>query len=101
MHLELARAFFLKREDDLSREHFERVLAGGPPPAMVANIRRFLEAMRARRRWSGRFGATLAPDSNVNAASGSDIIYIGGLPFRRDADAGTRSGVGAILWGGR
>ena len=98
VRLELARAFFLKREDDLSREHFERVLAGGPPPVMVANI--FLEEMRARRRWSGWFGATLAPDSNVNAASDSDVIHIDGLPFRRGADAGARSGVGALLWGG-
>ena len=98
VRLELARAFFLKREDDLSHEHFERVLAGGPPPAMIANIRRFLEEMRARRRWSGWFGATLAPDSNPNAASDSDVIHIGGLPFRRDA--GARSGLGAILWGG-
>ena len=89
VRLELARAFFLKREDDLSHEHFERVLAGGPPPPpMIANIRRFLEEMRARRRWSGWFGATLAPDSNVNAASDSDVIHIGGaappagLPYR-------------------
>ena len=36
VRLELARAFFLKGEDDLSRDHFERVLAGQPPPAMVA-----------------------------------------------------------------
>ena len=100
VRLELARAFFLKSEDDLSREHFERVLAGEPPPAMAANIRRFLEAIRARRRWSGYFGAVIAPDSNVNAASGSDVIHIRGLPFRRDAGAGARSGVGVILWGG-
>ena len=100
VRLELARAFFLKREDDLSREHFERVLAGGPPSAMAANIRRYLAEMQARRRWSGWFGATLAPDSNVNAASDSDVIHIRGLPFRRGADAGARSGLGVILWGG-
>ncbi len=100
VRLELARAFFLKGDDDLSREHFERVLAGGPPPAMVANIQRFLEAMRARRRWSGWFGATLAPDSNINAASDVGTIYIYGLPLRRDADAGARSGLGIVLWGG-
>ncbi len=100
VRLELARAFFLKREDDLSREHFERVLAGGPSPAMVANIRRYLAEMRERRRWSAWFGAALAPDSNLNTASDSDVIYIRGLPFRRGADAGPRSGVGAILWTG-
>ncbi len=100
VRLELALAFFLKNEDDLSREHFERVLAGGPPPAMAANVRRFLEAIRARRRWSGYFGAVFAPDSNLNAASKSDVIHIRGAPFRRDADAGARSGVGVVLWSG-
>ena len=43
VRLELARAFFFKREDVLSRGHFERVLAGKPPQAMVANIGRFLK----------------------------------------------------------
>ena len=100
VRLELARAFFLRSEDDLSREHFERVLAGGPPPPMAANVRRFLEAIRARRRWNGYVGAVFAPDSNLNAASGSDVIHIRGVPFRRDADAGARSGVGIIVWGG-
>ena len=100
VRLELARAFFLKGEDDLSREHFERVLAGKPPPAMTANILRFLDSLRARRHWSGYFGATLAPDSNINAASDAGTIYIHGLPFHRDADAGARSGLGVVLWGG-
>ncbi len=31
VRLELARAFFLKGEDSLARQHFERVLAGEPP----------------------------------------------------------------------
>ncbi|MDE0281739.1 MAG: surface lipoprotein assembly modifier [Gammaproteobacteria bacterium] len=100
VRLELARAFFLKGDDSLSREHFGRVLAGGPPLAMAANIRRHLESIRARRRWSGRFGATLAPDSNLNAASDAGVIRLYGLPFRRDSDAGARSGLGMVLWGG-
>ena len=52
VRLELAQAFFLKGEDVLSRKQFERVLAGRPPPAMAANIQRFLTAIRARRQWS-------------------------------------------------
>ncbi len=100
VRLELARAFFLKGEDALSRKHFDRVLAGEPPSAIVANVQRFIEAMRARRRWSGYFGATLAPDSNINAASDAGTIYVYGLPFRRDADSGTRTGLGVVLWGG-
>ena len=100
VRLELARAFYLKGDDYLSREHFERVLAGRPPPAMVANIQRFLEAIRTRRRWTGHFGAALAPDSNITTASDEKVVYIHGLPFHRDVDATARSGLGAMLWGG-
>lgn len=38
VRLELARAFFLKREDSLAREHFEPVLAGRPRPAVDTHI---------------------------------------------------------------
>ena len=104
VRLELARAFFLKGEDGLSREHFERVLAGKHPSAVVSNVRRYLNEIRARRKWSAYFGFTLAPDTNINSASDEDIIYIniGGvdLPFTRGEDSGAKSGVGALLWGG-
>ena len=100
VRLELARAFFFKREDALSREHFERVLAGKPPPLVAKNVRRFLTAMRARRRWSTYFGFSIAPDTNISAVSNSEIIYIHDLPFRRNAFQGESSGVGLILWGG-
>ena len=103
VRLELARTFFLKGQDGLARRHFELVLAGGPPRAVAANIRRFLEVMRARKRWSGYFGAAIAPDSNLNAASESEIIYIdtqfGRLPFDLQ-DFGARSGLGVSVWGG-
>ncbi|MYE01363.1 MAG: hypothetical protein F4Y03_08780, partial [Alphaproteobacteria bacterium] len=60
VRLELARALYFKREDALARDHFERVLAGNRPPAVADNVRRFLEEMRARRRWSAHFGMALA-----------------------------------------
>ena len=99
VRLELARAFFLKGDDDLSREHFERVLAGRPVPALAATIHHFLAKMRARRRWHAYFGATVAPDSNIGAESETETIYIHGLPFVRD-DADATSGIGIVLWGG-
>ena len=105
VRLELARAFFLKREDALARRHFEQVLAGNLPPPVVANVQRFLAAIRARKRWSVYFGAALAPDSNIGAASDERFIeiHIGGvpLPFRRDQEELTTSGVGLSLWTGR
>ncbi|MYA97374.1 MAG: DUF560 domain-containing protein [Nitrospinae bacterium] len=100
VRLELARAFFYKREDDLSRQHFDRVLAGKPPKAMVANINRFLRIMRARRRWSAHFGFSIAPDTNIGAVSDSEVIYIYDLPFRRNNFQGSSSGLGFVFWGG-
>ena len=100
VRLELARAFFLKGEDGLARRHFERVLAGNPPAPVAANVRRFLARMQARRRWSFNLGFALAPDSNIGSGSDERTIYIFDLPFRRDAEELTTSGVGLSAWGG-
>ena len=100
VRLELAMAFYLKEDDDLAREHFERALVGRPPAALVANINRFLNIMRARRRWTGYFGFSVAPDTNINAASDAQFIYINGLPFRRDAQGQASSDIGVVGWGG-
>ncbi len=104
VRLELARAFFLKEEDTLARRHFEQVLAGRPPPPVVANIVRFLRTMRSRRRWEAHFGAALAPDSNLNAASGERTIFLDFLgqriPFTRQGDIAPKSGLGLSIWGG-
>ena len=101
---ELVRAFFLNGQDGLARRHFELVLAGGVPPVVAANIRAFMNAMQTRKRFTGYFGAAIAPDSNLNAASESEIIYIdtafGRLPFTRQGDFGAQSGLGLSVWGG-
>ena len=80
VRLELGRAFFLKGEDGLAREHFEQVLAGKPPAQVVLNVNRFLGQIRARKRWTFRVGMALAPDSNIGAGSDERTIYIGGRP---------------------
>ena len=102
VRLELARAFFLKEEDRLARRHFEQVLAGKPPAGVALNVNRFLNIMRARKRWSLRLGMALAPDTNIGAGSDERIIYIdvGGqrLPFRRNEEELTTSGIGVSAW---
>ena len=104
VRLELARAFFLKNEDGLARRHFETVLAGNVPQAVAANVRRFLNAIRARKRWQVRFGMGVAPDSNIGASSGERTIMIdvGGarLPFILNDPAEEESGVGLSVWTG-
>ena len=101
MRLELALAFYLKADDQLAREHFDRALVGKPPEALVANVSQFLNVMRARRRWRGYFGFSIAPDTNINAASDAEFIYINNLPFRRGGPwAGASTGIGLVGWGG-
>ena len=102
VRLELARAFFLKGEDRLARRHFEQVLAGTPPAPVALNVNRFLNIMRARKRWSLRLGAALLPDTNIGARSDERIIYIDfgsqRLPFRRNQEELTTSGIGVSAW---
>ena len=105
VRLELARTFFLQGKDRLSRRHFERVLAGGELPVPVMqNIYAYLHAIQARKRWRGYLGAALAPDSNLNAASDDNVVYIdtlfGRLPFEYESPPEARSGLGLALWTG-
>ena len=104
VRLELARALFLKGEDSLGKQNFERVLAGNPPAPVVLNVKRFLSQIRARRRWDLHAGFALAPDTNIGASSDERVIYInvGGarLPFTRDADELTTSSIGLSVWTG-
>ena len=100
VRLELALAFYLKEEDTLARDHFERTLVGQPPEVLVSKINRFLNVMRARRRWNAYFGFSIAPDTNINAASDAEFIYIQGLPFRRGQTGRASSDIGVVGWGG-
>ena len=100
VRLELGRAFFLKGEDGLARRHFEQVLAGKPPAAVALNVGRFLRQIAARKRWTLRVGMALAPDTNIGASSDERTLYIGGLPFRRDEQELTSSGIGLAAWAG-
>ncbi len=100
VRLELGRAFFLKEEDTLATSNFELAIADNPPAPVVANVNLFLAQIRARRRWSFRAGMAIAPDSNIGLGSEEQIIYINGLPFRRDQEQLTTSGVGVAAWAG-
>ena len=100
VRLELARAFFLKGENDLAQRHFEQVLAGSVPLPVAVNVQTFLNQIRARKRWSVNLGFALAPDSNIGGTSDERTIYIFDLPFERDVEDLTTSGIGVAVWGG-
>ena len=100
VRLELARALFLKGEDDLAKRHFEMALAGNPPAGAALNAGRFLAQIRARKRWSTHMGVALAPDTDLGGGSDERTVHMHGPPFRRDGKALTRPGIGLVAWAG-
>jgi len=77
--LELARGYFVMGDDQRARDEFNEVLKAKPPAAVVANIERFLDALRSRegtyRTTTGLFvEAGFGYDTNANGGvSGSNI----------------------------
>ena len=82
--LELARGYFLLEEYARARDEFQRVLAANPPPAVVANIERYLRAIRLQ---EGRYLTTAKSylqigggyDDNVNSGPDDRSVYIPAL----------------------
>ncbi|WP_424945887.1 surface lipoprotein assembly modifier [Candidatus Spongiihabitans sp.] len=100
VRLELARAFFLNGDDDLSRRHFERVLAGDPPSAVAINGHRFLHALRARRRWSSYLSFGIEQNDNINSGTDAETIELFGLPFVVNEQSRARADTGLSISGG-
>ena len=115
--LELARVLFergrcLAEPDDLlihllgddcdaAAYHFRRALAGELPEQVTAAVSRFLAVIQARKRVSGSFGMSIAPDTNINAGtSARTFIYrIFGVPLEFELNEQSRktSGVGVVV----
>lgn len=93
VRLELARAYFLAKDYEDARFHFELVKGGDVPPEVIQNVDRFLEAIRRQKNWSLTTGFSIIPDSNLNQASGGReecINTVWGLLCRKldDKDSG-------------
>lgn len=100
--LELARGYYLLREDQRAREEFQAVLAHDPPPSVEAKVQGFLRAIRRRAgRYrtavSGHVAAGMGYDSNVNSGPDAEevAIFDGLLNLRLDdASRETADGFG-------
>ncbi|MBW8783994.1 MAG: DUF560 domain-containing protein [Novosphingobium sp.] len=99
VRLELARTLFLEKKDEDADYHFKLAIAQRPPEAVIKNIARFREAIRARRAWRFNLTIGIAPDSNINSATDKERIDILGLPFKLDPSGRARSGTGIIAGG--
>lgn len=94
VRLDLARAYFLAGEDTAAERTFRQAMAQGVPSEVQANIDRYLDALRRRKRWNVSMQASLVPDSNINAATAAETVTLFGLPFQLDPGARAKSGLG-------
>src|SRR6185436_5131341 len=79
--LELARGYFVMGDDQRARDEFNEVLKAKPPAPVVANIERFLDALRSRestyRTTTGVFVEVgYGYDTNANGGVGSSNISL-------------------------
>lgn len=101
VRLELARAFFAKGDYQNAERQFRLARAGKLPKAAIANIDRYLAAIRRLKRYSYNFSVAIAPDTNLNAGPALESVTLYGLPFQLSAQAKQKSGVGlAVNTGG-
>lgn len=89
---EIARAYFLLKENDSAREEFEAVKAQNPPAEVVETIQKYLSAIdqqvdTTRTKIGGYVEIGYGSDSNVNSATSQSQIAVplfGGAVFTID-----------------
>ncbi|MGH6972162.1 MAG: surface lipoprotein assembly modifier, partial [Caulobacteraceae bacterium] len=97
VRLELGRAFFLAKDYDNAERQFRFALAGRLPPAVRANVQRYLYVIRLSRTWSYNLSVSLAPDTDLNAGPSIQTVSLFGLPFELSKEAQRKSGVGVTV----
>lgn len=95
VRLDLALAYFQAGEDGSAAYHFRQALAADELPTTVRdNALAFLDRIRRRKSWSVTGSISVAPDTNINAATSAREIDLFGLPATLSEDARQTSGVG-------
>ena len=103
VRLDLALAYFQAGQDRRAAYHFRLALGDKDlPPVVRARALAFLDQIRRRKSWSITGSLALAPDSNINTATGARQVSLFGLPAQLSEDARRTSGVGlsASILGG-
>lgn len=97
--LELARALQLMGDADAAWREVRAVQASGLPIEVARMVDRYSEALRASRPFGTSIQVALAPDTNINAATGADTLGTVFGDFDIDAASKARSGLGLALTG--
>ena len=103
VRLDLALAHFRAGEDRRAAHHFRLALgAEDLPPVVRVRALALLDEIRRQKSWSITGSVSLAPDSNINAATSATEVELFGVPAQLSEDARRTSGVGlsANLSGG-
>ena len=100
VRLELARAHYAAGQDDKAKYHFQLSLGDKLPSSVESVVEGFLNAIDARKRWSGYVSLAALPESNAVRRTDREVVRIGGAPFRLNQDARAASGIGAQLSAG-
>ena len=97
VRLDLARAEFETGADESADYNFRLALAASNlPDTVVDNIGYYLAAIQSRKTFTYNVNMSIAPDSNMNAASASTQVSLFGLPFELSQNAVQKSGIGVV-----
>lgn len=97
VRLELARLLQVLGDSDAALRELRAAQASGLPPVVAGMVDRYSEALRAARPIGASFEVAVAPDSNINHATRSDVLGTVFGDFEIDEDSKVRSGTGLSL----
>lgn len=96
VRLDLARMLFENRQYEAARYQFEKARAEHLPDVVLSNLQGYLEALDRVDSWSGSMEISYLDDNNINNASSSKYVDIGGRRFSRNADGYPQKGHGVF-----
>jgi outer membrane protein len=99
VRLELAHILDLLGDEAGARRALREAQAGGLPPDVARLVDRYSAALRAQKPIGASIDIALAPDSNINRATQSQVLGTILGDFVLDDDAKQRSGVGLAMRG--
>ena len=93
---ELAFSLYLAGDKDGARHQADLLVKAGIDDGQNG-LRSLIRVIDDSRPFQMRFFASLAPSSNANQGTGSEIIWLGGLPFAIPAEQQKKAGIGLIF----
>lgn len=96
VRLDLARVFFLDGDYAVAEYHFRLAEAAGLPPAVQANVDKFLDEIKRRKKWTADVSFGLEPSTNINSATSAQTVDLYGTPYQLSQSAQKTSGVGVV-----